>query len=115
MATTDFGEFSVDVRTKPQPGVSAGEIPPALAKLLAEKAPGVVGSADNELVLTAQDEAKAKQLALYARAWGAQQDPKLYIKKVPNGKQYPDNVARLSVNKWEDVPTENRAGRRAGK
>lgn len=115
MAAPDLGDFTGDIRSKPQPGVSIGEIPENLGRLLAEKALEVMGSTDHELVLTAQDEEKAKLLALYARAWGAQQTPKLYIKKLPNGKLYSDNIARLSVEKWDDVPTENRPGRRHGK
>jgi hypothetical protein len=57
----------------------------------------------------------AKQLALYAAAWGKGQDPKLYIHKVQNRRDMTGNVARLAVDKWEDVPADNRPGRRAGR
>lgn len=53
-----------------------------------------------------------KQLALYAGAWGKGQEPKLYIHKIPNRKDMSANVARLAVEKWDDVPKENRPGRR---
>lgn len=55
----------------------------------------------------------AKLLASYATAWGkGQTDPKLYITKVPNRKDMPDWHARLSVKNWDDVPKDNRPGRR---
>jgi hypothetical protein len=52
-----------------------------------------------------------KQLTLYAAAWGKGQDPKLYIHKIPNRRDMPKTVARLKVEKWDDVPKENRPGR----
>jgi len=54
-----------------------------------------------------------KQLALYSTAWGKGQTPKLRITKVPNRKDMPAWHARLSVAKDEEVPVENRPGRRA--
>lgn len=117
MAEQDFGEFTVETVRKPVPGVVVGEIPPALAKLLEAKYAEVLGekAADFELVLNAKDEATAKKLAGYARAWGAQHTPKLYVKKVPNTRAHKETQARLSVAPWEEVPTENRPGRRQGK
>lgn len=109
----DFGEFTITTTPKPVAGVSEVEIPPALAKLLAEHAPKALGNKDYELTLTARDEKTAKRLALYARAWGARQDPQLYIHKVPNRKGMPENVARLAVELASDVKPENRPGRRA--
>lgn len=108
----EFGEFSIEVVNKPVGGVTDVAIPPRLAKLLAEKVPEVLKDADHELTLTAKDEASAKKLALYARAWGMRQDPKLYIKKIPNRRDMGDNIARLTVAKDADVTAENRPGRR---
>ena len=54
-----------------------------------------------------------KQLALYSTAWGKGQEPKLRITKIPNRKDMPTWHARLSVAKDEEVPVENRPGRRA--
>jgi len=107
-----FGEFSIAPVMKPKPGVVAGEIPAPLAAMLAEYAPKALTDPDFELVLTAKDEATAKQLAGYARAWGARQEPKLYIKKVVNRRDMPDNQARLSVELDSEVPPENRPGRK---
>jgi hypothetical protein len=105
-------EFEMDVARKPVGGVTAGEIPPLLAEALAKHAPMALADHDYELTLTAKDETQAKKLALYARAWGARQEPKLLIHKVPNRRDMKSNVARLSVAKDEDVPAENRPGRR---
>lgn len=110
--TEDFGEFSVEATRKPVGGVTETAIPEGLAKLLAEHAPKALNDPDFELTLTAKDEATAKKLALYARAWGARQTPKLYIHKVPNRRDMGTNVARLAVDKDEDVKPENRPGRR---
>jgi hypothetical protein len=109
----EFGEFTIVAVRKPVAGVTSVEIPEGLAKLLAEHVPTALKDADFELTLTAKDEATAKKLALYARAWGARQEPKLYIHKVPNRRDMPANVARLAVEKDEEVPAENRPGRRA--
>lgn len=74
-----------------------------------------------QAVAKAKDEANKKaistlkQLTLYAAAWGKGQEPKLYIHKVPNRKDMPETTARLAVDKWEDVPADNRPGRRAGR
>lgn len=104
--------FKLEMTPKPQPGQpTAVEIPEDLAKALGELVPKVMKSADHELTLTADTEAEAKKMALYARAWGARQTPKLYIHKVPNGKRYEANVARLAVDLDADVPAENRPGR----
>lgn len=106
----EFGEFTVEVTRKPVAGVSEVQIPEALVKLLSTHVPTVLKeSADKELTLTAKDEATAKKLALYARAWGARQTPKLYIKKIPNRRDMPANVARLSVELDSEV--ESKPGR----
>jgi hypothetical protein len=117
MAEQDFGEFTVETVRKPVPGVVQGVIPEGLAKLLEAKYKDVMGekAADFELVLNAKDEATAKKLAGYARAWGAQHEPKLYVKKVPNTRAHADTQARISVALWEEVTPENRPGRRVGK
>lgn len=109
MSTQDFGEFTLAVTRKPVAGISQGEIPEGLAALLAEHVPAVLASADHELILTARDEAAAKKLSLYARAWGARQEPKLFIHKIPNKRDMKDNVARLTVQLDSEVVT--RAGR----
>jgi hypothetical protein len=111
MAEQEFGEFTMEVTRKPVAGVTQAEIPAALAKLLEQHVPTVLKSADHELALTAKDEATAKKLALYARAWGARQEPKLYIHKIPNRRDMKDNVARLSVELDKDVTS--RPGRPA--
>ena len=114
-ATDDgFGEFTIVTAHKPVGGVTMVEIPAALAAMLAENTPKVLDSKTDvdELVLTAKDEATAKKLALYARAWGARQNPKLYIHKVPNRRDMGANVARLAVELDAEVPAENRPGRK---
>lgn len=111
----EFGEFSVEAVRKPVAGVTMVDIPEKLAKYLAEHAPKALADPDYEIVIRAQDKATAQKLALYSRAWGARQEPKLRITKVPNGKRYGDEVARLSVAKDDEVPAENRPGRRAGR
>ena len=115
----DFGDFTVTVTRKPVGGVTEGQIPERLAAYLAEHAPKALPkdgqtSSDHELTLTAKDEATAKRLAGYARAWGARQEPRLRITKIPNRQDMGKNVARLSVVKDDDVPIENRPGRKAG-
>lgn len=115
MADTDFGDFTVVPTHKPVAGVASVDIPEALAAMLAEHVPGVLKSDDMELTLTAKDEATAKRLALYARAWGARQTPALYIRKLPNRRDQKGEVARLSVALSDDVPEENRPGRRSAK
>jgi hypothetical protein len=111
---TEFGEFSLEVSRKPVAGVTDVAIPEKLAELLKEHAPKALADADFELTLTAANPDDAKKLALYARAWGARQEPKLYINKIPNRRDMSANVARLSVKKDEDVKPENRPGRRNG-
>jgi hypothetical protein len=113
MADTDFGDFKLETTHKPVAGVASVDIPEALAAMLAEHVPAVLKTDDMELTLTAKDEATAKRLALYARAWGGRQEPKLYIRKLPNRRDQKENVARLSVALSDDVPQENRPGRRA--
>jgi hypothetical protein len=109
-----FGDFSVVTSNKPIAGVTDVEIPKRLVEFLAKEVPAVLAnSADKELTLTAKDKATAQILAGYARAWGARQEPrKLYIRKLPNTKNMGENVARLAVSYDDEVPAENRAGRR---
>jgi len=113
--TINTTDFQLELSAKPVGGVVTVAIPEKLAALLAEKTPEALSKPDYELTLSAADEKSAKVLAGYAKAWGARQDPKLYIRKLPNGKQYPANVARLEVSKDEDVPAESRPGRKTGK
>lgn len=112
----EWGDFTVVATPKPVAGVTDVEIPPRLAELLKTETEKVLASeGDKELTLTAPTPEKAKLLSLYARAWGARQDPKLWIHKIPNRKGMKDTVARLSVEKDSDVAPENRPGRRQGK
>ena len=112
MAEQDLGEFTIETVRKPIAGVVTGTIPEGLVKLLEEKYKSALDSTDFELVLNAKDESTAKKLAGYARAWGAQHEPKLYVKKLPNSRNHKDTQARLSVATWETVGPENRPGRR---
>lgn len=122
-------------------GVTVSQIPAFLVNLLTQEAPKALADNDHELILRvpvrgpdklsdkATDAEKAthkeatdaavkkatetaKQLTLYAAAWGKGQTPKLYIHKVPNRKDMPSNHARLAVEDWDKVPKENRPGRR---
>lgn len=137
MALTDADlagfELTAEVKPEKTSGVSVSTIPPVLVKLLEKAVPRVLDPKDptDEIILglpykpVAENEEKTvtadnrkgvennvKQLALYAAAWGKGQEPKLYIHKIPNRKEMAANVARLAVDKWEDVPKENRPGRR---
>jgi hypothetical protein len=112
MSDQDFGDFTIAVTHKPVGGVTDVAIPEKLAKLLSEHAPKALADPDYELTLTAADETQAKKLSLYARAWGARQNPKLLIHKIANRRDMKSNIARLSVKLDADVPAENRPGRR---
>jgi hypothetical protein len=94
--------------------VDTSKVPEVTEKsTAAEKA--AAKTALDEATAEAQKTATAtvKLLASYATAWGkGQTDPRLYITKVPNRKDMPDWHARLSVKKWDDVPKDNRPGRR---
>lgn len=111
----EFGMISMVPVRKPVAGVTQGTVPEGLAKLLAAHVPAALADKDHELQLTAKDETAAKKLALYARAWGAQQEPKLYIHKIPNRRDMPANVARLEVQLDSEVTAENRPGRKVQK
>lgn len=137
MALTDADlegfELSAEVKPEKTSGVSVSTIPAVLVKLLEKAVPKVLDPKDptDEITLSLpykafpqetekekvtesrkEVEGNVKQLALYAAAWGKGQEPKLYIHKLPNRKEMSANVARLAVEKWEDVPKENRPGRR---
>lgn len=109
----EFGDFAIEPTRKPVGGVTETQIPPKLAELLATHAPKALADPDYELTLTAKDEPTAKRLALYSRAWGARQEPKLRITKIPNRQGMGKHIARLSVAKDEEVAPENRPGRRS--
>jgi hypothetical protein len=111
MSEQEF-EFTLTLAPKPVAGVSIQPVPENLAKGLSVEVPKVLKSEDHELTITAASKADAHKLAAHAKRWGAQQKPELYINKVPNGKMYPDNVARLNVRLMSDVPKENRPGRK---
>jgi len=108
----DFDDFTVTTERKPIAGVVAGEIPEKLSEHMARETPNVLKSVDHELILTAKTEEQAKRLAGYARAWGARQEPALYIKKIGNGSRYPAHVARLSVKLADEVTADHRPGRK---
>lgn len=113
----DFGQFSLTIAAKPvgPSAVTPGEIPETLATFLSENVKTTLENDTQEIVLTAETEGQAKLLASYAAAWGKQQNPVYRIRKVPNGKRYAANIARLAVELDDEVPPENRPGRRAGK
>ena len=113
MSDVEFGEFTVGTQHKPVAGVVTVEIPKALADLLDEHVPSVLNSTDLDLTLSARDEKTAKLLAGYVKAWGARQTPQLYIRRLPNRRNQADTEVRFSVAKADDVPAENRPGRRA--
>lgn len=116
MADSNFLDgFKMEVTRKPVGGVTEKEIPPVLAEALKRDVPKALADPTNfEINLTGKDEAAVKQIVLYARAWGARQTPKLRIVKIPNPQHMPDTVARLSVALDDDVPADNRPGRRPG-
>jgi hypothetical protein len=111
MSDQEF-EFTIAVTAKPVPGVSVLPVPENLAKHLGELVPKILKDDDHELTITAASKADAAKLAAHAKRWGSQQKPEVYINKVPNGKMYPENVARLNVRLMSDVPVENRPGRK---
>jgi|ERR1700722_2803828 len=113
MSDVDFGEFSVGTEHKPVAGVVTVEIPAQLSKLLEQEVPKVMASKDLDLTLTARDEKTAKILAGYVKAWGGRQTPQLYIRRLPSRRNQKENLVRFTVALADDVPAENRPGRRA--
>ena len=96
--------LKIDVVAKPKQGVVTGKIPTELVELLETAVPEAMKDAGNkEIILTADNEAEAKTYALYARAWGYQQEPQLNIRKIPNRREMTDNVARLTVGLLSDA------------
>ena len=114
VADDGLGDFTVAVSSRTINGVS-GEIPSKLAQHLATEVPKILGNPSMVLTLTARDEEAAKLLVSYAKAWGTQQTPKLYVRKLPNSRDIADNVARLAVVLDSDVKPENKPGRRTGR
>lgn len=109
----DFGEFKIEASRKPAAGnVHVASFPPALVRMLEAESAKALKDPDYEVIVTAKDLAAAKRLALWAAAWGKTQEPKLYIHKVPNRRDMPENVARLSVELDSEVPDANRPGRK---
>ena len=104
--------FTIVKAPKPVAGVSTKPVPDDLAKALGPLVADVLKSKDHELILTAETEREAHELAAHAKRWGSLQKPEIYINKVPNGKIYPKEVARLNVRLMSDVPPENRPGRK---
>jgi hypothetical protein len=82
--------------------------------------------ADAEDQARAQAISDVKQLALYASAWGKgrpngkdetgayheDKDERFYIVRVANKAEKDEPIVRLKVQKWTDVPKDNRPGRR---
>lgn len=98
--------LTVTVVDKPKAGVVQGTIPPELAKLLDAEVPKAMKSPqDKEIVLEADTEQAAKLYAGYAKAWGARQEPALFVRRIANRRDMADNVARLTVCLMADKPT----------
>jgi hypothetical protein len=96
--------LKIEVVNKPKQGVVTGTIPQDLVDFLAPAVTEAMKDAGNkEIILSADTEAEAKTYALYARAWGYQQEPQLNIRKIPNRREMPDTVARLTVGLLEDA------------
>jgi hypothetical protein len=104
--------FKLTVAPKPVAGITVTPVPEDFAKALAVEVPKVQKSADHELTITADSARDAAMYAAHAKNWGLSQEPQLYITKLPNGKRYPEEVARLNIRLMSDVPAENRPGRR---
>lgn len=111
----DFDDFTVSVEQRPVMGVTTGEIPQKLVELLEQHVPHALKDPSFEISISAKDAAQAKRLAGYARAWGARQEPKVRITKLPNRRDMPDSIARLAVMLESDMPAESRPGRKPAK
>lgn len=105
--------FTINVAPKPVAGVTTIPVPEKLAAGLAGVVPQILKDKDHEITLTGDNARDAAMLAAHAKRWGLEQKPQLYITKLPNGKRYPDTVARLSVKLMSEVPPENRPGRKS--
>jgi hypothetical protein len=111
--TSDL-DFQIKIAPKPQPkGVEVSDLPRKLVDALEKHWSELLGpNVTSEMIIEAGSAADAKRLALYAAAWGKLHDPKLYIKKLPNGKAYGETTARLLMQLDSDVPEDKRPGRR---
>jgi hypothetical protein len=106
--------FKVEVTRKPVAGVTFEPVDEELAKYLTELVPVVLKeNKDKELTITAENERDAAKYAAHAKRWGTQQTPPLYIHKLPNGKRYGPEVARLAVELESEVGPDNKPGRKA--
>jgi hypothetical protein len=107
-------KFQLVMAPKPSPkkSVTSGPVPADLAKQLAVIVPQVMETNDHELRLTADSARDAALLAAYARKWGTEQMPELYIRKLPNTKEMPKEVARISVQLASEVTEDQRPGRK---
>jgi hypothetical protein len=113
MSNVDFGDFEITTTHKPVAGVTNVEIPEKLSEALAREVPAVLKSNDLNLHLTARDEKTAKMIAGWVKAWGGRQEPKLYIRRLPNTRDQKDNTVRFDVKLDSEVDQSNRPGRRA--
>lgn len=106
-------KFTASIEAKPVAGsVEVSELPADLVAYMEANYEAVLGSDTKEIRLVVESKEDASRIGLYAAAWGKSRDPKLYVRKLPNGKRFDDNTVRLAVSKWDDVPAENRPGRR---
>lgn len=93
--------LTLTVVNKPKQGTVSTpvkDLSPELVELLEAEVPKALADPKNkEIVLTADTETEASKYAGWARAWGAQQEPPLNIRKIPNRREMKDNQARLTV------------------
>lgn len=102
--------LTAQVVDKPQPGVTMGVIPPDLVKLLDALVPDAMKDPKNkEIILNCADEAEAKLMSGYAKAWGGRQDPQIAVRKIANRRDMTDSQARLVVCLLSDATPRGRA------
>jgi hypothetical protein len=96
--------------------VSAAVIPVELVEALAAEWEYIQANPDNNAVLTADTKEQVAVYALYARAWGNAQTPRLEVRKAAQTKALPllpVNAVRLSIKLYDE--TAPRPGRPATK
>lgn len=96
-------------------GVQVSQIPRELVEALTAEWKFIQANPNHVVVLTADSKAEAAQYALYARAWGNGQTPRLEVRKVtaPKGQPFPESVVKLSIKLFD--PEAKRPGRPASK
>ena len=103
---------------KPVGGVTVGEIPAELRDAMASEWTFIQAHPDNDVVLTADSPAEAKQYFLYARAWANSHTPRLELRKVSSGTKgskpkWPENEVHASLKVYD--PNAKRPGRPSDK